>query len=190
MRGKCLDARVKAGLRLPQTYPQQWAVDGKGAGSGDKALVYLGRDLYRGVIQEKDILSCQAAQVTFRYHDANSKQTPTRTWPGADCLWLSLQHVWPKGFRRTRNFGYLHPNSKRLIARLQLVCRVDLSRLTAWCKPRPKPTCPCCGGPMHRVPTWLEPVPTVSVKRKPTARVLCRYIPITLQDANIGALIM
>jgi hypothetical protein len=30
-------------------------------------------------------------------------------------LWLILQHVLPKGFRRTRNFGFLHSNSKRVL---------------------------------------------------------------------------
>ncbi len=31
---------------------------------------------------------------------------------GAQFLWLVLQHVLPKGFRRARNFGFLHPNCK------------------------------------------------------------------------------
>ena len=29
------------------------------AGKGDKALIYLGKYLYRGIIQEKDILKCE-----------------------------------------------------------------------------------------------------------------------------------
>ena len=32
-----------------------------------------------------------------------------------------LQHVLPKGLRRARNHGFLHPNSKRLIALLRLL---------------------------------------------------------------------
>ena len=44
-----------------------------------------------------------------------------RTAAGPTFLWLILQHVLPKGFRRTRNFGFLHPNSKRLIALLKLL---------------------------------------------------------------------
>jgi hypothetical protein len=43
-------------------------VNCKKVGSGGKALVYLGRYLYRGVIREKDILSVQDGQVTFRYN--------------------------------------------------------------------------------------------------------------------------
>ena len=36
-------------------------------------------------------------------------------------LALVLQHVLPRGFRRARNYGFLHPNSKRLIELLHLL---------------------------------------------------------------------
>ena len=42
----------------------------------------------------------------------NSKRLEYRTLPGARFLALVLQHVLPKGFRRTRNYGFLHSNSK------------------------------------------------------------------------------
>jgi hypothetical protein len=34
----------------------------------------------------------------------------TRTVSGAAFLRLILQHVLPRGFRRARNFGFLHSN--------------------------------------------------------------------------------
>lgn len=40
-------------------------------------------------------------------------------------LRLILQHILPKGYRRARNFGFLHPNSK-LIPMVQLRKRVVL----------------------------------------------------------------
>jgi hypothetical protein len=42
-------------------------VDRKSVGSGEKALIYLGRYLYRGVIAEKDSVACDNAQVSFWY---------------------------------------------------------------------------------------------------------------------------
>ena len=66
----------------------------------------------------------------------------TRTLAGADFLWLLLQHVLPKGLRRTRDYGFLHANRKRLIQLLQLLLRV--------CRPptkqRPPLCCKHCGG--------------------------------------------
>ncbi|MEC4678217.1 MAG: transposase, partial [Nitrospirota bacterium] len=65
-------------------------------------------------MQEKDIVACKDGSVSFRYQDSKSKKMKIRTLPGTEFLRLMLQHVLPKGFRRTRNFGFLHPNSKRL----------------------------------------------------------------------------
>jgi len=150
-RGKLLAAIQLEGLLLPARLPEKWVVDCKCVGSGEKALVYLGRYLYRGVIQEKDILRCEDGQVSFRYVEAKSGKMQVRTLSGAAFLWLLLQHVLPKGFRRARNFGFLHPNSKRLIALLHLVLKVIPPSVQAWVKPRPTLQCPCCGQAMQIV---------------------------------------
>ena len=81
------------------------------------------------------LLCCEAGQVTFRYTD-NRGASQTRTLAGADFLWLLLQHVLPKGLRRTRDYGFLHANRKRLIQLLQLLLRV--------CRPPTKPRLPLC----------------------------------------------
>ncbi|WP_341328681.1 IS91 family transposase [Methylotuvimicrobium sp. KM2] len=164
-RAKLLDAINQEGLALPERYPETWVVDVKSVGNGDKALVYLGRYLYKGVIQEKDIIACQDGQVTFRYQDSKTKQTQTRTVPGAEFLWLMLRHILPKGFRRTRNFGFLHPNSKRLISLLQLLLGVNPNLALTWLKKRPALKCPCCGGDMRIVKTRIPKVYAISLSR-------------------------
>ena len=150
-RGKFLAALAEAGLTLPADFPEKWVVDCKCVGNGQKALVYLGRYLYRGVIQERDIIGCENGQVTYRWRDSKTKKTAQRTVSGATFLWLVLQHVLPKGFRRARNFGFLHPNSKRLIALLKLlVFKQPLCPPTPATAPAPRPQllCTCCGAPM------------------------------------------
>lgn len=123
-----------AGLTLPSRYPKEWVVDCKSVGSGEKALVYLGRYLYRGVIQEKNIVACNNGQVSFRYRNAKTGKMERRTVSGAHFLWLVPRHVLPKGFRRARNFGFPHPNCKRLIALLQALSigsdSIDILRLS------------------------------------------------------------
>jgi hypothetical protein len=157
-RAKLCEAIKASGLKMPTNVPQKWVVDCKHVGTGEKALVYLGRYLYRGVIREKDIIACTDGKVTFRYQDSNTKRITKRTLPGADFLWLILRHVLPKGFRRTRNFGFLHPNSKRLIGLLQYLLGIDPKRFLARLKPRPQIQCPCCGAPMVIVKTRLAPL--------------------------------
>jgi len=152
-RAKMLAGIEAAGLALPGRHPGTWVVDCKAVGGGEKALVYLGRYLYRGVIREQDILSCSGGQVCFRYRDARSGKMERRTVSGAQFLWLVLQHVLPKGFHRARNFGFLHPNSKRLIALLHVLLRFVPAQIA----PTSRPTmgCPCCGGGMTVVRTRL-----------------------------------
>lgn len=154
-RANMLEAIRQKGLDLPASYPEKWGVDVTSVGSGEKALAYLGRYLYRGVIQEKDIIACQDAQVTFRYPHGKSKKMRTRTLPGTKFLWLILQHVLPKGFRRARNFGFLHPNSKGLIALLQYLLGLNPNKAPAKLGKRPPLTCPCCGATMTIVKTLI-----------------------------------
>jgi len=157
-RAKLLDVITDAGLMLPASYPPKWVVDCKSVGSGEKALVYLGRYLYRGVIQEKDIVSCQDGKVTFRYQDSKTKKWVNRTVSGAKFLWLVLRHVLPRGFHRARNFGFLHPNSKRLIRLLQWLVGLDPTHARDRVRKRPLFVCPCCGAKMKIIETRLPPL--------------------------------
>ena len=147
-RAKLLATLAEAGLLLPADLPEKWVVDCKCVGNGQKALVYLGRYLYRGVIQERDIIGCDNGQVTYRWRDSKTNKTAQRTVSGATFLWLVLQHVLPKGFRRARNFGFLHPNSKRLIALLKLLVFKLPAAPPTPPTPRPQLLCTCCGAPM------------------------------------------
>jgi hypothetical protein len=155
-RAKVLAGIKQAGLNLPERYPEKWVVDVRNVGTGEKALVYLGRYLYRGVIREKDILACENGRVTYRYQNSKTKKIERKTVGGVAFLRLILQHVLPKGFRRARNFGFLHPNSKRLIQRMQLLLKLAPRPIAP--HKRPALRCPCCGGEMKIVRTRIKPV--------------------------------
>ncbi len=143
-----LEAMTEEGLTLPAQCPKKWVVDCRSVGSGEKALIYLGRYLYRGVMREKDIMSCK---------NNRTKQWTFKTVPREKFLWRALQHVLPKCFRRTRNFGFLHPNSKRLIQVIQLLLGLDPNRALAWIKERSKMLCRCCGETMMIIKTRISP---------------------------------
>ena len=167
-RAKMLTRLAQENLSLPKSMPQKWVVDCQFVGSGDKALVYLGRYLYRGVIREKDILSCQDGQVTFRYQNSKTKQIEIKTVSGARFLWLVLQHVLPKGFRRARNFGFLHPNSKQLVQILQYLLKFDPKKLLAKIRQRPQLICDCCGAVMKIGRTRIPVIETLNMTVAPT----------------------
>jgi len=159
-RAKILQSIVDHGLSVPEDCPKQWVVDCKDVGNGDKAIIYLGRYLYRGVIREQDILQCENGMVTFRYLHAKTGQYRTRSVTGEYFLYLLMLHVLPKGFRRARSYGFLHPCSKKLIRFLQVVLRVNPFSLFAQkLKKRPAITCPVCGAAMKIIRTMIAKPP-------------------------------
>ena len=159
-RAKLLKTLVDNNLPVPKDCPKKWVVDCKNVGNGHKALIYLGRYLYKGVIQEKDIVKSENGMVTFRYLNSKTKQYQTRTVTGEYFLYLLMLHVLPKGFRRTRCYGFLHPCSKKLIRFLQVVLRVNpLSTFIKKIKERVKITCPVCGAPMKIIQTRIPKPP-------------------------------
>ena len=90
-------------------------------------MKYLSRYLYRGVIREQDIVANHHGKVTFKYVDSRTGQTRYRTLKGEDFLWLVLQHVLPKGFRRVRDYGFLHGNARKLLTLIQLTLKVMIT---------------------------------------------------------------
>ena len=89
-RAKWFEAMRIAGLSTQASLPDQWVVDCQHVGRGEKALIYLGRYLYRGVLPEKNILAENDGKITLRYKEA-SGAVRTRTLPAEEFLWLLLQ---------------------------------------------------------------------------------------------------
>lgn len=145
-RARCLSEIEAADLRLPSFNSAKWVVDCRHVGKGIAVLKYLSRYLYRGVISERNIVANKNGQVTFRYTESATGNTKFRTLKGEDFLQLLLQHVLPKGFRRIRDFGFLHGNAKMWRTLVQLILHVKIG----FPKPRPRPTfkCSCCRASM------------------------------------------
>ncbi len=146
-RGKLLRVLAEAGLSLPPT-PNDWVVQCKKVGKGVEALRYLSRYLYRGVISNDNIIDDDGEKITFRYKESGTNAIKTRTLPAESFIHLVLQHTLPKGFRRARDYGFLHGNAKQTLKRLQWVFRVFI--------PVPEPQrrkakirCPKCKSAMH-----------------------------------------
>jgi Putative transposase/Transposase zinc-binding domain len=155
-RARFLDALNAAKLPIPLDMPVKWVAHCKHVGTGEPALKYLSRYLYRGVISETNIVTNQKGQVTFRYIDGKTGLPQTRTLKGEEFMWLVLQHVLPKGFRRARDYGFLHGNAKTLLNLVQLVLQVIVASKAP--RPRPPFKCPACQSAMCAValirPTW------------------------------------
>lgn len=156
-RGAFLKALADAGFTPPHT-PKQWVTHCQKVGRGEQALQYLSRYLYRGVISNRNIIADDGTCVTFRYRDSETRQWETRTLPGEDFIQLLMQHVLPKGFRRARDYGFLHGNAKALLHIVQWVLKVN--RPAKLEKRKARFQCPRCQGPMAVLgvrPTRCDP---------------------------------
>lgn len=154
-RARLLASLRQAGLALPDRLPSQWVVHCTCVGKGLPALTYLARYLYRGVVSENNIIADDGTHVTFRYKDSQSGGYKTRTVAGQDFLWLLLQHVLPKGFRRVRDFGFLHGNAKARLRMIQLALGIIAAPLSAHA--RTPFLCPRCHQPMVII-AFVRPV--------------------------------
>jgi hypothetical protein len=146
-RAKWYEGMRRLGMQLKTPLPREWIVNCKSVGRGDKALVYLGRYLYRGVLPEKNIIADHEGRVSFFYRD-NKGRRQVCTLPGGEFLWLLLRHVLPRRFRRVRDFGLLHGNAKRLIQLVQLLLRVVVP-IPALPREKAPVLCPLCQGQMR-----------------------------------------
>ena len=154
-RAKLLKEMIDNKLQVPKDCPKKWVVDCKNVGNGDKALIYLGRYLYKGVIQEKDILKCENGYVTFRYTESKTKTVQIKTVKGEKFLRLLMQHVLPKGFRKVRSYGFLHPCSKKMIQLLQLILKFNPVKMYKKIREKAGIICKCCGAKMTILRTML-----------------------------------
>lgn len=145
-RGEFLHQLNQTDITVPNT-PKQWVTQCKKVGKGTQALSYLARYLYRGVISNKNIIHDDGTHVTFQYKDNKTKRWETRTLAGETFIFLLLQHVLPKGFRRARDYGFLHGNAKRTLQIIQWVLKVEPPPKLE--KRRAEFTCKQCSGIMH-----------------------------------------
>jgi hypothetical protein len=173
-KGKFLAALKERNIEFTDSvYKKEWRVDMEDAGSGEKALLYLSKYLYKGVITEKRIKNNYDGKVTFTYTESKSKIKKFRTMKGEDFLFHVLQHVLPKGYRRCRDYGFLHGNAKKTLHLLQILLVPKINRSTEETAERPKFKCPKCGSNMLIIhQTFKFPQLTISTKEE------CRKIPV------------
>lgn len=161
MRAKFRDALRKYGL-LTQTpasvWRQDWVVDCRPAGNGERALKYLAPYVFRVALSNNRILKADEDRVTFRYRDGATRRLRICTLSAERFIHRFLHHVLPKGFVKVRSYGLLAPGNRARLRQAQALLAPDTS------SPRPgkttdaegaptphTPVCPQCGQPMQVV---------------------------------------
>lgn len=160
--------------QIPQVvWKNEWVVHSEPVGSGEQALSYLARYIFRPAISNNNILSletCAESRVSrgsngvvkFRFKNAETKQWQEIELSAFEFIHRYLQHVLPKGFVKVRYYGlYAHAYKKKLhvsnvlVLSLSNVNEIPLDRLE---KPAKKhidkekkvttPSCLKCNNPL------------------------------------------
>ena len=155
----------------------EWVVFAKRPFGGPAAvLAYLARYTHRVAISNSRLIALDERGVTFSWKDYRAKSAAagngwikTMTLPADEFLRRFLLHVLPDGFHRIRHYGLLASGQRAANVRRarELIGPAQDSDPPAAASPAAAPTvvdpalamdppCPCCGGRMRIIETFLR----------------------------------
>jgi Putative transposase/Transposase zinc-binding domain len=151
----------------------EWIVYAKRPFGGPEAvLAYLARYTHRVAISNSRLIALDDKGVTFRWKDYRARSAAvgdawikTMTLPADEFLRRFLLHVLPGGFHRIRHYGFLAGGR-----RAANIAHIRSLIAPARAEPAPtepaephaaeassaQPPCPCCGGRMRLIETFLR----------------------------------
>jgi hypothetical protein len=138
-------------------------------GGPEEVLRYLARYTHRVAISNRRLVSLDKKKgVTFKWKDyrlEGPERYKQMTLDTNEFIRRFLMHVLPAGFHRIRYYGFLTCQTRaKNIARLRELLAAPLIPVDAIkalsAKPeepkKPEHPCPCCGGPMRIIETFLR----------------------------------
>ena len=154
-----------------------WNVGCQDAGSGENALRYLSRYVFKTATGNRTVTLLPEGKVRWPYRDSQTGKDTAITLDPLDWMSRFLQHILPPYFARVRTFGWLHPAAKvranRVRALLRAAPLLNAAEKAAWqpanppepddepadpqpSTPNPQPVlCPHCRKAMRLVGRWM-----------------------------------
>jgi len=168
-----------------KVWKRHWNVDSRAAGSGENALRYLSRYVFKTATSNRQLQRLPDGQVRWPYQDSQTARQTSIALQPLDWMSRFLQHILPSGFARVRTFGWLHPAAKvrgnRVRALLRQKPLLSPAEQQAWeplgdFHPDPPhtpqlkvcsvPLCPRCQQPMRLIGS-LERRPLLLLPNRP-----------------------
>src|SRR6267143_2004071 len=153
-------------------WKQRWVVHSQPVGSGQKALQYLSRYIFKTATGNRRLQLLPDGRVRWPYRHSATGQAAHQDLMPEELLRRFLQHVLPGGYHRVRLFGWFHPASRQKLNRVRALLKqspllTQFERET-WQpgeeifepvqplppQAAPPPECPHCKKPMVLVASW------------------------------------
>jgi len=164
---------------------RHWNVDSRAAGSGQNALRYLSRYVFKTATSNRKIQLLPGGQVRWPYRESQTGRHTSIQLDPLEFMARFLQHILPRGYARVRTFGWLHPAAKVRANRVRALLRqrplLTPAEEQAW-NPPPDPDaelpgeeplavsgpfCPRCQLPLRLVGSWRPGQAMLYPKRPP-----------------------
>lgn len=156
-------------------WKRPWNVGCQAAGSGENALRYLSRYVFKTATGNRNVQVLPDGKVRWTYRDSKTRQFASIDLEPLQFMGRFLQHILPRGYARVRTFGWLHPAAKvrgnRVRALLRQKPLLTAEEKQTWDPPADPevpvqgpvppavtrsstPLCPRCQKPMRLVASW------------------------------------
>lgn len=164
---------------------RRWVVHSQAVGSGQQALQYLSRYIFKTATGNRPLVRLPDGRVRWPYRDSATGQPTHQNLTPEELLRRFLQHVLPPGYHRVRLFGWFHPASRKKLNRVRALFRepplLSHPEQQAWQpgaelfqkidppenKPAPPPQCPRCEKPMLLIGAWRAGESPLAIARAP-----------------------
>jgi hypothetical protein len=156
-----------------EVWKDPWNVGCQAAGSGQNALRYLSRYVFKTATSNRKVQLLPEGKLLWTYRQSKTRQFTSIKLEPLEFMSRFLQHVLPRGFARVRTFGWLHPAAKVRANRVRALLRqtplLTPNEAQTWnpsaeAQPEPSPApapalagtplCLCCRKPMRLVGCW------------------------------------
>jgi hypothetical protein len=137
-----------------------WNVGCQTAGSGENALRYLARYVFKTATGNRRVRQLSDGRLLWTYRDSRSGQDTAVRLEPLEWLRRFLQHILPPCFARVRTFGWLHPAAKVRLNRVRA-----LLQQTPFLTPAEKETWqPPDESPAATAPSPAQPAPAQATR--------------------------
>ena len=170
-----------------KVWQRHWNVDSRPAGSGENALGYLARYVFKTATSNRPLPALPDGRLRWSYRESKTGANTAIALEPMEFLRRFLQHILPRHFARVRTFGWLHPAAKVRANRVRALLRqtpVLTSKEQETWKPPPDPElemappqpatknpqpvlCPHCQRVMRLVGAWPPGRPLLYPNRPP-----------------------
>jgi hypothetical protein len=160
----------------PQVWKQRWVVHSAAVGSGQNALRYLSRYIFKTATGNRQLQLLPNGRLRWPFRDGHTGSWRHIELTPIEFIRRFLQHVLPPSFHRVRRYGWLHPAARAKLKRVRALLKVtpllSPAEQAAW-QPAPDPAHRSAPGqpePLNQPPTpALPPVWHATAPAEPLA---------------------